>query len=78
MADPPLLRSAAGIVEAPVDATWEALLASLPELAPHDTRTLAHETGVQNLDVVLDQAAGATMRVIIEPARRQLTIEGQW
>jgi hypothetical protein len=67
---------AAGVVEAPVDRVWEALLATHTELTTADRRAIAEHRAPQPL--VLAPRAAEHGRITVDPGQRWIATEGAW
>jgi hypothetical protein len=69
-----------GIVEAPVDQVWTALLKGDFVLSPEIRARIAHASRTESapLRVSLPSAASNTLNVEIDPPRHTFAIAGQW
>ncbi len=72
------LWAVSGIVDAPVEKTWEALISLSSELAGTDTSGLAHADGIQVVSVSIGQSGAITVNVEVDPQARTITMQGQW
>ena len=73
-----VIGSAAGIVAAPPEATWRALLAILPEVAGLDATMLGRLEEPRTFTVPIGQPPIGTAQVIVDPRRLEVSQKGQW
>jgi hypothetical protein len=67
-----------GVVAAPRDAVWRALLSITPELAGQDVSQLSTGAKVYRFVAPLGEAAAGTVKVEVNPALRSIARQGQW
>ena len=67
-----------GVVAAPPDAVWRALLSVTPELADQDVSQLSTGAQVYRFVVALGEPAAGTVQVEVNPALRSIARQGQW
>lgn len=72
------LWSVTGVIEAPVDAVWRALLGILPEVAGMDLDTLVTLDASRTFDVPLGQPPVSLTHVEVDPVRREVSQQGGW
>jgi hypothetical protein len=67
-----------GVVEAPVDAVWPALLGVAPEVAGMDVAALAALDAPRTFAVPLGQPPVSMTHVAVDPVRREVSQQGGW
>jgi hypothetical protein len=72
------LWSVTGVVEAPVDAVWRALLGIAPEVAGLDVAALAALDAPRTFAVPLGQPPVSMTHVEVDPGRREISQQGGW
>lgn len=79
MADSQQIRwTFTGIVEAPVDAVWDALLHVSPLLAQVDHTALTQGPAVQHISTTLGEPAVARITVDVDRSQHTLATQGEW
>lgn len=73
-----VIGSAIGVVAAPPDATWRALLAILPELEGLDRTMLEQLDEPRTFTVPIGQPPIGTALVDVDALRRKMSQTGQW
>jgi hypothetical protein len=69
--------SASGVVEAPVNDVWQALLEADAALTPADRTAIAHDRSGQ-FTKTTGQPGQGRIHVEVDSARRSIAIQGEW
>ena len=73
-----VVASVAGIVAAPPEVTWRALLTILPEVAGLDATMLGRLEEPRAFTVSIGQPPIGTAQVVVDPRRLEVSQKGQW
>ena len=72
------IGTVAGLVAAPPDAVWRALIEILPELAGLDRSMLGQLEQPRTYTVPIGDPPVGTATVAVDPQRREVSQKGQW
>jgi hypothetical protein len=70
--------SVSGIVEAPVDKVWEALVDVTPGLPPTVKDAIAHQDETRPFTTTVGKPGESRIKIEVEKQQHSIAIEGEW
>jgi hypothetical protein len=70
--------SVTGVVEAPPDQAWQALLDTLPMISPQTRRELARDASPDFVKMLVENPGGGHSQLEVNKRQHRVAIQGEW